>query len=198
MTPAQLAVLGDALRSVMTETDAADVLRWAQYPDDVWVLMSLDPITHDDYGTGCQVCRTSSTAHDADCAIVAAWERVDRHSLAEEVERAHYEAIEYMRRELRMAALREGNEWWREMESTHGPLDRSTNRFADGTTLQAAAQWRHHGGAPRPLPPVTMDGMRNAFKRLYADVPDATLLRAVLPDNDDFDPDFGRGTPDEE
>lgn len=106
VTPAQLAVLADHLRSILSEQDAADVMRWAQHPEAVRELLLHDPLMfeHDAAGV-CPRCdavmgeahnltsRVERTGLRFSCPVAAAWRALSDPRGAADVERAHEEAL---------------------------------------------------------------------------------------------------------
>lgn len=106
MMPAQLAVLADHLRSILSEQDAADVARWAQHPEAVRELLLHDPLMfeHDAAGV-CPRCdapmgevhnltsRIESIGLRFSCPVTAAWRALGDPRGAADIERAWEEAL---------------------------------------------------------------------------------------------------------
>ena len=111
LDPKALAVLADALRSVLPESDAAEVLRWATHPEAVRTLIALMPVAvnHDGgeiHAVVCPDCFESTyEAHGPACKVTAAWRALGDPRGAADIERTHVEALrEHRRRFPRTAA----------------------------------------------------------------------------------------------
>lgn len=94
MTPAQLAVLADHLRSILPEKDAADVVRWAAHPEAVRELLE-----RAGYEAG-----ESPTDRRR---VAAAWRALGDPRGAADIERAHEEALAEENRRGSLANRRE-------------------------------------------------------------------------------------------
>lgn len=94
LDPKALAVLADALRSALPESDAAEVLRWATHPEAVREL--LKHASGEEFDSGgesrCAAC-FSHDVHYRTCRIAAAWRALGDPRGAADIERAHEEAL---------------------------------------------------------------------------------------------------------
>ena len=86
-------VLADALRDALPEKDAADVLRWAEFPDAVRLLIEHQRLTGDGRCVNCG--ELSGRAHAEDCVLLEATRQLGLSwvSAVHEVDRAHDEAL---------------------------------------------------------------------------------------------------------
>lgn len=106
MNDLQLKVLLDALESVgepVAPADVAEVLRWARAPDAVRELLRHTPLQPHEVGEsvwcrGCAAALANSRSgepysHLRRCAVAAAWRALGDPRGAEDIERAHDEAL---------------------------------------------------------------------------------------------------------
>lgn len=83
--------LDDATADQLRELGATeDMLTWLRHPEAVRTLVNLDPEVGGDYA--CQKCM-SYAAHLSSCVVAAAWRALGDPRGAEDIERAHVEAI---------------------------------------------------------------------------------------------------------
>ena len=93
MDPNAMKVLADALRDALPEKDAADVLRWAEFPDAVRMLIEHQRLTGDGRCVNCG--ELSGRAHAEDCVLMEATRQlgITWVSAEHDLDRAHAEAL---------------------------------------------------------------------------------------------------------
>ena len=86
-------VLADALRDALPEKDAADVLRWAEFPDAVRALIEHQRLSSDGRCVNCG--ELSGRPHAEGCVLMAAARQlgITWVSAVHDLDRAHAEAL---------------------------------------------------------------------------------------------------------